>query len=688
MKRITFWLLGAVFAIVLQACGGGGGSAGTPGAASSTGTTSTTTTVTTGTVTLTLVDSAGAEVAGRALSQTEPRFIKVLAKTSKGAVAALAKIVVKVDTALATVSPVGGLLTDSSGIALFKISPASVASSGVVSPEITARIEDQDIVRTIDILINPGTVELSGLTVSPSSVQKGQSVNTTVMVLVNGSAATSNSLAVDFTSTCGTVSPTSALVDNTGRATAVVQTNTQGDCTVVATAMGKVASAKYTVTAPPIAGVQFLSAAPSTIYQIGSTGANVSVVKFKVIDILGSAVPGIDVSATLTNYDGGINFCNANASAVSGADGVVSFSVCAGTLPTVVQVRATLTSSPTIFTNSNILTIQTGLPTQRFFSLSATQLNFYAGAGFSGSLFDGNKVGLTIRAADRQGNPVPNGTPMTFVTEGGQINTIDGKNLSSCIISDGGCTVNLIGQNYRPWGSSVAGSESRPGRVTVLVYADGEESFIDSNNNNRYDAGELFEDLGVVFLDKNESGLFEAQYSNLPVSTNEGEVTYPIPSSASGNLACPTNINVNNLGLSVQNTCNGVWDVATKVRASMVIVFSGKEICSPTGYSSLIPSSKWTAVLNASVASISVRLADCNGNPLPADSTIDVTVDQLPNSQCAATLRGGNSIGSTTEPTIHSASLKDCQSGEVVWFNVKTTSGSSSFTSSFPVAVP
>ena len=54
---------------------------------------------------------------------------------------------------------------------------------------------------------------------------------------------------------------------------------------------------------------------------------------------------------------------------------------------------------------------------------------------------------------------------------------------------------------------------------------DGEEYFIDANNNNRYDEGELFEDLGVHFMDKDENLKFDASYKNLVTLTDEGEVT-------------------------------------------------------------------------------------------------------------------------------------------------------------------
>jgi hypothetical protein len=54
-------------------------------------------------------------------------------------------------------------------------------------------------------------------------------------------------------------------------------------------------------------------------------------------------------------------------------------------------------------------------------------------------------------------------------------------------------------------------SSPRPtdGRVTVLAYALGEESFLDVNGNNVFDAGEDYQDLGDIFIDR----LFNGSYN-------------------------------------------------------------------------------------------------------------------------------------------------------------------------------
>jgi hypothetical protein len=700
-------LTAAALVMALAGCGGGGGSSSpTTGTGTGTGTGTTTPVVVAApTISLSLVDASGKEVTNHLLSQTQPQFLKILLKESSGSAAPYTRVTLTLGSPQAVLVPnVISQLTDATGLLQVRIAPADVTSSGAVQVTAAATVEAVSLTQNYDLQITPGTVSLSNVSVSSLTVQKGQSVNVGVDVKVNGVAASSNSVAVTFSTGCGTVSPAPALVDASGRATAVIQTSNTGACVVSASSSGISSEpASYSVTAPPIAGLQFVSAIPNLIYQKGSTGANTSIVRFKVIDSVGAAVTtGVKVNASLTNTDGGINFCGSPSSVISGTDGIALFSVCGGTLPTTVQVTATLDDpNAGISTSSNLLTVQTGLPTQRFFDIAATKLNFYAGGYFT-NRFNGETTDITVNAADRQGNPVPDGTKIVFVSEGGQINS---SGQSSCLIAGGACTVKLIGQDYRPMGSNALNGDPRPGRVTVLAYADGEEYFIDKQDaktgfyNNRYDDDELFEDLGLPYIDKDESGALVSAYTNLVTRTNDGEIFYPLPVGATGSVACPSN---SNEGLSVEATCNGRWDGLTKVRRQIVIVFSGNEIgqpglkslANPDGYDTSIPEKYRTQFYKNTDTDksiytrnkITVQLADHDGNPLPVGTSLSVEVISS-GGTCTATLLD-NQIGNSIEPTQHSVKLDKCAGGEAVIFKVTVTGGSSSKLSSLTVTVP
>lgn len=699
--KLSNYLLASLVAVSLAACGGGGGNPGSVGGSTgSSGNGSGTNGTTTGPViAMSLVDGSGVAITNHALSQTSAQFLKISLKTvttdaagtSTSTALPFEKVSLTLDSPEAVLVPaVSSQLTDANGELLVRIAPASVTSTGAVTATANASVNGTALSATYVVQATTGSVGLTGLTATPASVQKGGSVNVSVDVTVNGLKAPSNSVSVTFSSSCGTAAPSPVLVDGAGKAKAVVQTNISGACTVSVSAPSMTTPptpVPFTVTEPPLAGLQFVSATPSLIYQTGSAGANTSLVKFKVVDALGNAITtGQRVNASLTNTDGGINFCGAPASATTAPDGTVGFSVCAGTLPATVQVQAVLADFPTVPASySNLLSIQTGLPTQRFFDISATKLNFYAGGYFTDK-FNGNTSDISVYAADRQGNPVPDGTKIIFVTEGGQFNT---GGQSSCSILNGKCSVALIGQEYRPMGSNAAGGDPRPGRVTVLAYADGEEYFIDKPDatgvyNNRYDAGELFEDLGNPYVDKDENNTFVSSYQNLVTNTNEGETLIPLPSGAAGLVACPTNSDV---GLSAAGTCNGKWDGYTKVRRTMVIVFSGGDVGQPGSYDASIPSNKRTAVISASKTYMQFRIADYDGNPMPSDATLSASIS--PSTSACKVDNGFDGVyGNTVEPREFGASLTGCNTGDSISFNVTVNAGGGTKKTGLSIAVP
>jgi hypothetical protein len=179
-----------------------------------------------------------------------------------------------------------------------------------------------------------------------------------------------------------------------------------------------------------------------------------------------------------------------------------------------------------------------GLPSQINFSLSQTSLNI------EGYNVDGIPNEYSVIASDRRGNPVPTGTRIYFTSEGGQVQAtksielVDGKSRA---------IFNFLSSEPRP----------DDGRITIVAYALGEESFEDLNGNNTYDLGEPFQDLGNVFKDR----LFNAVYD-----PNDDEF---LLSNLSSSAACvpPPNTRLA-LGYtipSMPNTCDGVWSGAGKV---------------------------------------------------------------------------------------------------------------------------
>jgi hypothetical protein len=219
----------------------------------------------------------------------------------------------------------------------------------------------------------------------------------------------------------------------------------------------------------------------------------------------------------------------------------------------------------------------------------------------------------------------------------------------------------------------------------VLAYTDGEEHFFDANNNNRYDLGEAFEDLGRLYLDRDNNKVFEAAYTNLQTGSLESDSALSMPAGSIGALACSVPDIAANPGLSVESTCNGNWNGFTKVRRSLVVVFSGDAIGQPASYSTTIPVSKRTQTVSASSSAVTALLADLDGNPLPADATMAVEVILANDtSTCTATL-ADTTIGNSVEPRQYTAELKTCGAGDRIKFVVTAPN---SKVSSYTVAVP
>lgn len=231
--------------------------------------------------------------------------------------------------------------------------------------------------------------------------------------------------------------------------------------------------------------IEFISATPTLIGLSGNSSSTLpsqSILEFVVKDNQGFPVYAQEVNFSLTTQLGGLSL--EPASAPTDIEGKVSVVVKAGVVPTSVQVSAVVETT-TMSTLSNELILSTGFPDQNSFSISTETFNPEA------MYYDGEVVNVTIRAGDINNNPVPDNTAIYFTTEGGVIE-------NSCLTQNGVCSVEWRSQAPRPV----------DGRVTILAYTQGEESFEDLNGTGLYEADTdyLLTDLPEAFLDTNNDG--------------------------------------------------------------------------------------------------------------------------------------------------------------------------------------
>lgn len=658
LKRIG---IGALVAVMITACGGGGGSPGTTTGAGS-GTTTNTTTASSSTLKLSIVDGSGVSIT--TLSGGQTGTVRALFTDSTGAVVpnAIVKFTAS-DSSLVQFTPVSAsALTDqTTGIAVINIKPADFSSAGALTIKAEATVGLKSASGEANIAIGAAPLSLGTLSFSPTptgNLPAFSTVSVNIPVTSNGQPV-NTAPGLTVTSQCtGDAKATIVLgaVSN-GVATA---TYTNTGCTrgtdVITAAIGSSSKTiSIGVDSAYIGTIQFVGtdSADKSIVLKGSGGLGrkeSAVVTFKVVDQNNNGLSGVQVAFRATTTTGGLIVLPI--SGTTDSLGNVATTVSSGTIPTPVRVIAeAVRNGVTISGLSDALTISTGLPIQRFMSLSADKYNI------EGLDYDNVIANVTVLMADQYGNPISDNTAINFVTEGGSVGS---SAQGACTTVNGGCTVPLKSQQFKPIN----------GRVTVLAYAQGIKDFIDSNGDGQYSCtnyvdangnvpatyrplvdtcvsgGEPFTPMGDAFLD---TGSLAATSGVSGTGTLDG-----VYEPTNGDKPFPYS------SLIYNATDNGKWGI-TYIRRFAEFIFSGssatliRQVCSgcrdwdtaTDGPSSVI---NGLAGAGCSSQTLYFRLTDVNNNPLPADTTVAGAdaIKIAPQTVNPAKVRSTNSIGGTS----------------------------------------
>jgi Bacterial Ig-like domain (group 2)/Putative Ig domain len=355
-----------------------------------------------------------------------------------------------------------------------------------------------------------------------------------------------------------------------------------GQVTITASSGTVSASVTVVINALPVLGIQFLQANPQVIGVKGSGQTEVSEVSFSVTDTQGNPFgDGLAVNFEFLNGlnpGGGAQIDPPAASTVGGvAKTFLKSGYVAGPVRILAYVDANksgtfdpdpITNPDEVYSTSTPLSIGGGIPSARFFSISADVHNL---AGF---VYDGEVANINAKLADRFGNyNVLTGTSVSFYTEAG---AIDRQGITD---DKGQTTVELRTQNRWPFdtdpkqilnpigneiylynnvncngldpgpedvlgnfedlngngvydpcehfkdlngnGYDLGEPNPRDGWVTVLAVTQGEETFYDENGNGLYDPGERFDDNGgEPFIDENDNGLYDGPESFTDMNAN------------------------------------------------------------------------------------------------------------------------------------------------------------------------
>ncbi len=605
-------------------------------------------------------------------------------------------------------------LTDATGAATIKVSRASATVGGAGTLTAAATISGASAAGALVTTVVTGTVDysigavvgattlaLDSLDVGTSSLAAYGTRQISVRAMLGSSVAPS--VQVSFSSNCGQISPAVAPTNANGIATASF-TATDAAGTTVSTlgcggkavdisvsAVGTSALSKsISVLAAPATNLSFVvptDPSKSRIYLVNSGGATQTVVQFLLLNARGEALPGQDLLVTLKTLNGGIpkaTFATVGntvpVTLTTDSLGKILVPVFSGTVPTNVLVNAALASNTSIQTDSAVVVIASGRPAQSRVSLVPAK---HAIRGFN---FDGETTTVTMSLADRQGNPVPDGTAVNFVSEAGVM--IPPTCVTGAVPGDSQCTVTIRTQNPR--------NPARHGYVSILAYAAGEEDFTDANFNNAYDAAESFTDLGTAYRDDLAirtvaPGTFKLNLDGSASTVKSwdgtmyvhqlGEFAVPRAAEAGGTTPQP-------------NQGDGVWDAAD-VRGQVVIVFSTDDlrINNPVWVGAVDP--QWN---NGFVATgLTVTIQDLNGRSVPTGSSIAVAVadnsPKLPTDggvptatigSCSLVSQSHTAVPDSLEPLTLTLSLKQCVSGDQVVITVTSPAGAQTYAFSAP----
>ena len=601
-------------------------------------------------VSVSLVDAGtGAPITG--VSATNPGVLRATV-TYDGA--ALSGEVVTFTVTLGNLNPASGTaLTDSNGLASLGLEEGGVDGAGTATASVTYLGETVESSVSYQVVTGGGSVTPTVLRmgsgtpvatnfqeglieVGLSTLSAGGTTSATVLIVDENDNLYTVPVDVSFTSGCvgtglATMDATVTTVNGSASSTYLAQGCVGPDTITASANIGGTtysASGSVTVQAGAVGSVEYVSATPDNITLQGTGGAGrseTSVVVFRVVDVQGNPVQGQDVTFSLNSTVGGMSLDPA--SATSDNDGLVQTTVQAGTVATVVRVTASVAAGTNTYeSQSDQLVVTTGIPDQDSLDLSAVILNP------EGWDYSGTTVEITARMADRFNNPVPDGTAITFTTEGG---VIDG----SCTTVNGACTVTWTSQAPRPCGQTlgdsqvtldttagpntctvVSGGSTNPsepqvgvaplgqpygGRATILATAVGEESFTDINGNGVFDEGDLFNDLPEAWRDENEDGIRD---SNEPFLDFKSNGSYDVADGKFNGVLCdrPTS-----------NDCGE--NQTLNVRRSLVLVMSGS-----SAYMQMVPST--ITFPNGGAGSGILYFSDLHNQPMPAGTTVDISV--------------------------------------------------------------
>jgi len=408
----------------------------------------------------------------------------------------------------------------------------------------------------------------------------------------------------------GTV--TTSSTTSAGIATATfTAANAPGTATINASSGSATGNTTVDILQVPAAAIQFKDANPKVIALAGTGGAEISEIRFIVLDSNNNPLEGINVTFTMDGPNGGEYLVPDSAS--SDASGIAIVRLYSGDVagPVTVFGSTDVGDPPTPVTvESTPISIGGGVPSDWFFSISASTRNL-PGLGCANETSQ-----IQAWMADRFGNwNVLEGTSVSFAAERGlhvdtAEATLDDKGwvgVGFRTMGGGGADVDPPGAGWEDdlhadiladYGWDAPGYPG-DGQVAILVHAKGEEHFDDLNANGLFDAGEFDLDYDTPddpFIDYNGNGVHD-----------------------DGSGADPFELYIDADDNGVYDGKNGVWDSNKFIFRNYLFFVSGSPYVL-----AYVPGGT-VDVPNGGQIDINILVCDGNLNQLMPGTTIEIT---------------------------------------------------------------
>lgn len=504
----------------------------------------------------------------------------------------------------------GAVLTNADGEASISVKPENSTDTG--SYQLTATVSHKDSTATTtpyNYSLQAANITFENMVAANTSLDSGGSTIITLKTQDSVTKNNQNNITVNFSTSCGTFDNNAVVSSNQGdvavtyKAIDINGKLCEGGQKIIATGSNVSVSKSVDIQIAAIAAnsLVYTTVGKVNLVTRNSGSASSGRIEFTVY-ANGTPAANQDVNIELTKAPSDLSFVTDGnripKTVKSDASGKVNVNLYPGNLPGPVEIKATLASNTNIFVLSKEVAVASGRVTQNGLSLSVSKVAL-AGDG------DGDISTITARMADRVGNPVPNGTVISFISEGGSITP-------NCATTNGVCSVNLTTQNPRPLDS----------RVSVLAFVEGDKEYVDVDNDNMYTIGidKLTQNIGDFFLDDNENN-----------QKDEGEFKYV--RGASGATCIPSTIAQPN----IEGTCNNQLDAV--LRKQLRFAFSSE---TPTFVALSGVNSSMTQALPG-IFTFQMYGNGLKTVPMPSGTTISATAkDNTDNNlACEAEVVGG-----------------------------------------------